>query len=87
MAGIAVEGCASELKGAATVPSGSSAAVFIASLGLGTGNRLVTGMASDDAGGGCCDSARYDTSPFTRWLGAWVKSWVSCLARSSWGSV
>ena len=89
VAGVAVEECATvdlatELKGASIASRGSSAAVVIASLGLG---GVVTMMAGGDAGGRCGDSARCEASPSTRWLGAWVKSWVRCLARSSWEDV
>lgn len=76
---------ATEFKAAGIVSCGSSAAM--ASLGLETGDKLVTVMTGGDAGGRCSDCARCEVSSFTRWLGAWVLSWVGFLARGSWERV
>lgn len=85
--GAPVEECvatdlATEFKGAGIVSCGSSAAMT--SLGLETGDKLVTVMTGGDAGGSCSDCARCGVSSFKRWLGAWVLSWVGFLSRSSW---
>lgn len=66
---------ATEFKGAGIVSRGTSVAVAIVSLGLETGDELVTVVTSGDAGGRCSDCARCEASSPPRWLGGWVLSW------------
>lgn len=92
VSGVAVEDCvaaelAKEFKGVGIISCGSSARVAIASLGLEAGDKLVKVMAGGDTGVRYSDCARGEASFFTWWLGAWVLSWVGCLARSSSGRV